>query len=345
MFNDCSPDDSQSIIDEYAQRYPDIVRPMRSEKNLGVGRARTEMCKQARGRYILSFDQDDIMLPFDLASVIAMMDAHPNYSASYARKFLFNDNGLTGEVHGGEYSEFNAFFTPKININAMVIRAEALAAHNYFEPVANSGINDDVYLMMRLAADTDIHYDADTPRTLYRVHDKQNSRLLDAAAQEPFRWMGEQMIKLNPELYQSVLNLNPPPLTPENRHLVLGYLGLAMFLEQSNKVLATRLVEKALQIAPDDLGAWEHKIYFSYLRNDVQFIEDVYRSALGCLPYTLPVRCMMFNMKLVALRNMGLEPSQDLQREWSNMYHEYWKPPKIVLDNLPKPGQKTQPQK
>ena len=161
LFNDCSPDDSQRIIDEYALRYPSIVRKMRSEHNLGVGNARTEMCKVARGRYILSFDQDDIMLPFDLGGVIAMMDAHPRYGASYSGKFLFNSKGLTGEVHGGSLSDFNAFFAPKININAMVIRAEVLAAHEYFKPVPNSAINDDVF---------NRHYPSLSTPDRYRIH-------------------------------------------------------------------------------------------------------------------------------------------------------------------------------
>ena len=53
LFNDCSPDDSWRIIDEYAERFPGIVRRMNSAHNLGVGNARTEMCKAAAGRYIL----------------------------------------------------------------------------------------------------------------------------------------------------------------------------------------------------------------------------------------------------------------------------------------------------
>ena len=36
LFNDCSPDDSQRIIDEYAVRYPSIIRKMKSEHNLGL---------------------------------------------------------------------------------------------------------------------------------------------------------------------------------------------------------------------------------------------------------------------------------------------------------------------
>ena len=337
LFNDCSPDDSQRIIDEYASRYPYIVRKMRSEHNLGVGNARTEMCKAARGRYILSFDQDDIMLPFDLGGVIAMMDSNPQYGASYSRKYLFDNNGLTGEVHGGCLSDFNAFFAPKININAMVIRADVLAEHDFFKPVPDCAINDDVFLMIRLGADTEYHFDEENPRLLYRVHEKQNSLLFHHEDQNPFRWMAEHMTEQQPELYKRILANDPPKLTKKNRHWVLGLMGAAIFLRQKETGLVLPIVRKACEIAPDDYGAWEHRLLNLAIANKYDEFMETFQTAVERFKGQSPAKELQL---ISALGKYYQGIRKPIPRSIMNRYRDLEKqnaaPPKIVLDNLPK---------
>ena len=337
LFNDCSPDDSQSIIDEYAERYPGIVRKMKSEHNLGVGNARTEMCKSARGRYILSFDQDDIMLPFDLGGVIAMMDANPQYGASYSQKYLFNENGLTGEVHGGCPSEFNAFFTPKMNINAMVIRADILAAHDYFRPVPNCAINDDVFLMIRLSADTEFHFDEENPRLLYRMHPKQNSLRFHHEDQKPFRWMSEYMTKQRPELYKRILANDPPELTPENRHWVLGLMGAAIYLNQQNTKLCIPITIKACELVPNDYGAWEHRLLLLGIANKYNEFIKVFETAEKQFRGQSPTKEVQFLRAMnLYFAHIGKPLPKVLADRYDELIREIGKPPRIVLENLPK---------
>ena len=337
LFNDCSPDDSQNIIDEYADRHPGIIRKMRSEHNLGVGNARTEMCKAARGRYILSFDQDDIMLPFDLGGVIGMMDRNPQYGASYAPKFLFNQNGLTGEVHGGAPSEFNAFFTPKVNINAMVIRADLLASHDYFKPVPNCAINDDVFLMIRLAADTEFHFDEGHPRALYRVHEKQNSLLFHFENQAPFRWMAEYMTKQRPELYKRILANKPPKLTPENRRWVLGLMGAAIFLNQFNFNLVLPISIKACELSPEDYGVWEHRLLLlGMMDRQEEFLKMFDFAVKKFRGQSLSKEMQFISALKIYYKLFKREIPKSVLDRYDALKKQYGKPPKIVLDNLPK---------
>ena len=337
LFNDCSPDDSQRIIDEYAARYPDIVRKMKSERNLGVGNARTVMCKAARGRYILSFDQDDIMLPFDLGGVIAMMDANPQYAASYSRKYLFDGKRLIGEVHGASLSEFNAFFTPKININAMVVRADALAAHEYFRPVPDCAINDDVFLMIRLGADCKYHYDEANPRLLYRVHGKQNSLLFHHENQDPFRWMADYMTRQQPALYKRILAADPPELTPENRGWVLGLMGAAVFLNQRNFKISIPIAEKACEIAPDDHGAWEHRLLLLGMAKREKELHEIFAAAVERFRGQSPDKEKSFINALAKYYNAnGKTIPQKIVKRYRELEKQIIAPPPIVLENLPK---------
>jgi len=311
---------------------------MHSEHNLGVGNARTEMCKNARGRYILSFDQDDIMLPFDLRGIVGMLDRTPKYAASYSRKYLFNSKGLTGEVHGGSLSEFNAFFAPKLNINAMVIRADVLAAHEWFRPVPGCAINDDVFLMIRLGGDCDYHYDIDNPRVLYRVHDKQNSRLFHHEDQNPFFWMAQYMTKQKPDLYARILANDPPRLTAANRKWVLGLMGAAVFLVQKNAPLALAIMQKACEIAPDDYGTWEQLLrVLAIARKPEKTIMETFYKASERFRGEPVDRELQLCYSISSICHTRRKPlPADVDKRINELLPIYTKPPKIVLDNLPK---------
>ena len=58
VVNDGSPDNSQAIIDDYAARYPDKIRPF-VKKNGGLSDARNFGVKKATGEYIAFVDSDD----------------------------------------------------------------------------------------------------------------------------------------------------------------------------------------------------------------------------------------------------------------------------------------------
>lgn len=57
--NDCSPDNSQVILDEYAQKYPDLVKVLVNEKNLGLGKTREHGLSVAEGEFVMFIDSDD----------------------------------------------------------------------------------------------------------------------------------------------------------------------------------------------------------------------------------------------------------------------------------------------
>lgn len=66
--DDCSPDASGRILDEYAAR-DDRVRVLHLPENTGLGRARNAGVAQARGDYLLFLDSDDTFLPGALAAI------------------------------------------------------------------------------------------------------------------------------------------------------------------------------------------------------------------------------------------------------------------------------------
>jgi CDP-glycerol glycerophosphotransferase (TagB/SpsB family) len=66
--DDCSPDRSGEIMDEYAAADPRVVS-LRLTDNVGLGQARNAGMAKATGTYLLFIDSDDTMLPGSLASI------------------------------------------------------------------------------------------------------------------------------------------------------------------------------------------------------------------------------------------------------------------------------------
>jgi CDP-glycerol glycerophosphotransferase (TagB/SpsB family)/glycosyltransferase involved in cell wall biosynthesis len=72
--DDCSPDSSGAILDEYAAR-DDRVRVIHLTENVGLGRARNAGLEEATGEYVLFLDSDDTLSDGALQAVADRLDA------------------------------------------------------------------------------------------------------------------------------------------------------------------------------------------------------------------------------------------------------------------------------
>lgn len=332
--DDGSPDDCFKLLAGYEKEFPEIVRAFHFPENRGVGATSCALVDRCSGRYVASFDQDDILLPFDVDRVVKFMDSHPEYSASYARKFLFNDRGLTGDVHGDAISSFLQFFQPKLNINAMLIRRDVLLAHDNFCPLPYSRINHDIWLMCRLAEDTFYHFDAEYPRALYRVHGAQSSTN-HGDGQQDWQLIGQYLISKHAELYREIVFGKEIPSGGNalEEQLISGLCGLALFLNQKNPALMWRMVNQCVDRHPDDYGA--RGVLLQMLKNDQAGFDAEYRRAIADFAgdpraqYSFAV----FAMEAARLHG-GATP--ELLAQFNELYHQSCDPPPIVTDNLPK---------
>ena len=81
---DCSTDGTRAIVQEFAERYPDVVKPIYQEKNIGAGcHNYLTVHRAARGEYVAHIDGDDAMLPNKLQCQVDVMDENINSPASF----------------------------------------------------------------------------------------------------------------------------------------------------------------------------------------------------------------------------------------------------------------------
>lgn len=88
--DDCSRDGTREIVQEYAERYPHIVRPFLHSENIGAARNYTFVHEQAQGEYIAHVDGDDYALPGKLQAQADYLDAHPECNIAWHRMKLLN---------------------------------------------------------------------------------------------------------------------------------------------------------------------------------------------------------------------------------------------------------------
>lgn len=86
VLDDCSTDSTAAIIREWQGRYPEVVRYIRNERNLGLQRNYLEAFRHCRGRYMAICDADDYWCyRGKLKCMVRYMDTHPDCAISFHR--------------------------------------------------------------------------------------------------------------------------------------------------------------------------------------------------------------------------------------------------------------------
>lgn len=97
--DDCSIDNTRVIIQEYADKYPNIVKPIFHEKNIGGTVNFFTINNLANGDYIAHIDGDDYALPGKLQAQADFMDKTPECNICFHRvKVLYPNNVVKDSI-------------------------------------------------------------------------------------------------------------------------------------------------------------------------------------------------------------------------------------------------------
>ncbi len=78
---DCSTDDTRRIVREYAEKYPNVIRPLLAGHNLGMQKNCSRVLAACRGKYVALLEGDDYwVLPDKLQKQVRILEANPHYS-------------------------------------------------------------------------------------------------------------------------------------------------------------------------------------------------------------------------------------------------------------------------
>ena len=78
LIDDASTDASRDIIQKYAEQYPDIIRTLYNDHNLGIAETWHRACLATKGDYIARCDGDDYWIDeCKLAKQLAFLEKNP----------------------------------------------------------------------------------------------------------------------------------------------------------------------------------------------------------------------------------------------------------------------------
>ena len=91
--DDCSTDGTRTIVQEFVERYPSIIKTIVQEKNTGGSKNNLDVHAAAIGKYVAHVDGDDYTLPGKLQLQANVLDADLMCTAVWHRVDYFNDMG------------------------------------------------------------------------------------------------------------------------------------------------------------------------------------------------------------------------------------------------------------
>ena len=110
--DDASTDRTPEIVREYAQRRPDVIRPVLREKNLGTTKNNWDLLRRARGKYIAGLEGDDYWIdPRKTQRQFAFLESHPEYVACCAKCVVVDENGVPDKTQTPGFVWYQRVFT------------------------------------------------------------------------------------------------------------------------------------------------------------------------------------------------------------------------------------------
>lgn len=141
---DCSTDGTQDIVFEYARKYPDIIRVINSDRNVGAQANAIRTLKACKGKYIALLEGDDYWTdPYKLQKQVDFLEVNPDYSLCFhdalilwddksqpPKYFCSKDQKKTSTTE----DVIRKWFIPSAS---MLIRKEMLELPSWFDNIYN----------------------------------------------------------------------------------------------------------------------------------------------------------------------------------------------------------------
>ena len=112
--DDCSPDATQKIINEFHKKYPQKITLLYQKTNIGAAKNYLAVHNLAKGKYVAHFDGDDIMLPGKLQMQVDIMENNPDCNIVFHRaRYFSDDRSYISETGSLVQDNKIIFFTPQ----------------------------------------------------------------------------------------------------------------------------------------------------------------------------------------------------------------------------------------
>lgn len=179
--DDCSKDSTPKILDEYAEKYPQI-RVIHNERNLGAMGNFYNVLSQTRGKYIMDCAGDDYWLSDKVKIQISYLEKHPDIGLCYGKVKYYqqNKNEISEKSFGGPRTKLNELFLGN-TIPALTVCYRKELVEKYLaeiQPQTKDWRLEDLPMWLWFAKNSKIKF-INKPIAVYRVLEESESHSND----------------------------------------------------------------------------------------------------------------------------------------------------------------------
>lgn len=197
--DDGSSDNTYEVAKSYADRYPEKIKLLKSEKNQGGSFARNKCLKIADGDYFAIHDGDDYSLPTRFEKQVAYLENHPDIAIVGSNKIHFDDSGEWGRSNAQPKPSKQALIkgTPFGHPTCMIRRSAMQDVNGYSELPRVTRV-EDYHLWVRMYSKGYMGANISEPLYMYRddqsTHSKRKFRY--RINESYVRWIAFRNLKL-----------------------------------------------------------------------------------------------------------------------------------------------------
>lgn len=97
--DDASTDGTTEIVREYAEKYPDIIKPIFHKKNIGAGNNSISIYKKVNTEYVAVCDGDDYWIDeYKLQKQVDFLDKNKDFTGVFTRINVVKENGVEIDI-------------------------------------------------------------------------------------------------------------------------------------------------------------------------------------------------------------------------------------------------------
>lgn len=206
---DCSSDGTKGIIEEYAKKYPEIVKPIYNNPNLGLIKNYFNTLSHCSGKYIMECAGDDYWLPGKVEKQIKFMEANPNVGMCYgvARVWSEETRKFQKELMGAQRETIQEI------VKSCIIPAATVCFRNdlikkyvkEINPVEKDWLMEDFPMWLWISKESKIQF-LNEEFAVYRKIENSISHSLDVEKHIKLNISGEKIIRFFADYYEIPLN-------------------------------------------------------------------------------------------------------------------------------------------
>ena len=248
VHDDASTDGTADIIREYAEKYPNIIKPIYETENQYSkhdGSLRRIMYEACTGKYIAICEGDDYWTdPQKLQIQVDFMESHPDYSMCFHRAAVLDYIGINSylrcfDIQDRDYTSDELFSQWIVPTNSMVYRRECM---DYPITHKENILNGDIFIVLACSHTGKVR-GIPNYMSVYRI--QEGGVTYDSKKQK------ERMMKY-PE-HDECIRENFPKISKDLMNRVIGLHYYYRSQLQTDEKLRKKDYTKAMQYIPQIL--------------------------------------------------------------------------------------------